>query len=228
MKLLKRIGLYGQRASGGGLGKFASQIAEDLSGKDQFEVCLLDATPDNSSGLDLVLYASRSGRMLQTAATLCEEQNIHLWVLSTGLEEELKKVKGNCEIKVIPNTSVDVINYKTGVVNFWASHKDWSIRITEYHQQSKADVSGTAIDIAQAIDLPVSQIISIRNDQVAESDFGISLSAVGGYAIHNIEFTSPEDDMKQGFEIRVIGRATYTRGLVMLINEKFKKYPKIA
>lgn len=211
------VGLYGRRSTTERLGHFASEIYDTLQAEPNITVYKLDFDP--APQLDAVVYASRSADMLRQAAELCATEDIPLFILSSDMDQEIKNLPEECNVTAIPNSSLEVQEYQKNIVEFHDAHPEYQVSITEYHQQSKADVSGTAIAIAKQINFDSSKITSVRDDLTTQKQFSIPDEFQQAYAIHRITFANPETNVSQTFEIKVYGRKTYTRGLIKILTD---------
>lgn len=216
MSKIISVGLYGNRANHDELGHFASEIFETLDYNKNFSVTKLDST--KAEHLDVVVYAARSPKKLQDATRLCAKLDIPLILLSSDMQKELDLLKPACRVQVVPNSSVEIQDYHKLVVEFYKKHPDWQATLTEYHQKSKTDTSGTALAIAKDIKVSPEKILSIRDDKLAKLHFEIPEQNLNSYAIHQVTFNNSSTDLSQTFEIKVFGRRTYTEGLIQLIN----------
>ncbi|MCA9308766.1 hypothetical protein KC973_00155 [Candidatus Saccharibacteria bacterium] len=207
------VGLYGARSGSSKLGRFASEIAAALRDSADFDVVLLDSE-DSPKHLDSVVYASRTSTKLKGAAQLCAAHDIPLYVLSSDMDDEVAQVKSTCNVIPIANSSLEVQEFLRDVTKFHQSHPDWTLTITEYHQESKQDVSGTALQLVHTLGLGENCITSIRNDNKAGELFKIPEEYKDGYAVHRVEFTSPDTHTSHQLQITVIGRKSYTYGLL--------------
>ena len=215
-KNLKVI-LFGERSQSSELGRFAHEIKQALDAAPGFQVALPGGGKEE--GADVALYVTRTDKQLKQAVSVCEEQVIPLFVLSTDVTKPLQALTPKCEVRFVPNSSIEVLDYMAKVSDFWSGHKNLPVRITEYHQASKAGISGTAVEIAKQIDFPEQEITSVRNDAIAKEKFDIPDDKLGGYAIHQIVFTNPSTNVPTMFEIKVYGRSTYVQGLLEILTD---------
>lgn len=211
-----RVGLYGQRVSKPTLGKLAAAIADGIRTDDKFVLSLLE-TDDEPTELDAIVYAKRNDDRLVEALTLADQLNATVYLLSTSMEESLAAIPHKISVHMLPNTSREVLEYIDNVIAFNQAHPSWSIDITEYHQQSKSDVSGTALSIAAQIGVESDAIRSVRNDAQATQLFDIAPAHLSGYAVHQITFTNPDTHTQRLFQIVVTGHQTYVDGLKQII-----------
>jgi dihydrodipicolinate reductase len=213
-----KIVLFGERKANYELGRFAKEIKQKLETIDSFEVIIPHQGMDDIKA-DICIYVSRSPRQLSQAVSICERNQAKLLVLSTDVEKELKLLNPMCKVEFIPNSSIEVQEYIVSIEKFWSTHKDWPVSVIEYHQSAKTSVSGTAIEIAKRINLPAKNIVSVRDDSLAQKKFNIPQEHLNGYAIHQVTFTDPEGNHPETFEMKVFGRASYVNGLIRMIKK---------
>lgn len=216
------IGLYGARESSKELGRFASELTDALREHDQCGVTLLD-TESAPETLDCIIYASRTRSKLVEAAEICRNLGVPLYVLSSDMEDEITAIELMCKVVRVANTSLEVQEFMRDVTNFYQAHRDWSLAITEYHQESKKDISGTALQLVRTLGLKEDCITSVRNNREAAELFAIPEMYLGGYAVHQVKFTSAKTHSYRLFEIIVLGRKTYVDGLLQLLQKDFQK-----
>lgn len=208
-----KIGLYGARSGGDGLGRLAGEIDQYFKTQESVSVTLLDSATSIPQ-LDCIVYACRTDRQLETAARIGQQQRIPLYVLSSDMDDAIDKASKTCRVIVLENSSVEVNNFINEVVEFHRDHLDWNIAITEYHQASKKDISNTAIKIVHLLEKPHSSITSIRDDTKVQQSFQIPSEHLSGYAIHRVTFNHPENHVNRAFEIAIYGRKSYAEGLL--------------
>ncbi len=218
-----KVGLFGARSGGSGLGRFASEIKDALDSDSSFEV-ILPTSETTLERFDVAVYVNRSDSQLEQAISTCGAGAVPLLILSTGLGDAVEDLQPKCEVVFVPNSSSEVRKYMADVVDFSVSHPDWQVSITEYHQPSKSDVSGTALEIARQIGSEYSRIISIRDDARVMQEFNLRGDELASYAIHQITFTDPRGGAPRLFEMKVVGRGTYVSGLLKMLknNESHK------
>lgn len=100
------------------------------------------------------------------------------------------------------------------------------IQITESHQSTKRDVSGTALAFMKQLEAHggrlVKEIESIRDPQVQLS-LGVPEEYLGGHAYHWVRILSPDGEDIMNFETKVHGRQSYVEGTLMAIRFLAKK-----
>lgn len=211
-----KVGLYGQRSNQPALGKFASAIAEGLEADNRFQLFLSESdTPPDA--LDAIVYARRTDDKLAEALRLADRLDASVYLLATNMQDSLAKIPHQAPVHIIPNTSQEVTDYIESVAAFHQAHSSWSAHITEYHQSSKQDISGTALAIAEQIGVQPHEIQTIRDDAEATKLFGVPPQHQSSYAVHQITFTNPETKTTQLFQIVVTGHQTYVAGLIKLL-----------
>ncbi len=154
-----------------------------------------------------------SGRQLHYLIDVCEELHSPIIQGSTQLSEPLPD---NRKVTIInaPNLSLPIIRFLAAFPAFAKEIKPgMKLRITESHQRKKKDTSGTARAVARALNIPESDITSIRNPDI-QALLGVPPEHLDGHAHHTFTFSG------QGSEIvvstRIHGRATYAEGALTL------------
>ena len=82
--------------------------------------------------------------------------------MSTSLEDVLPS-KSDYQIILALNTCLRVLLFLQMVEDLASHLKGWSPRVVEHHQQSKKDISGTAQKLAEILQVPVKDIVSVRD-----------------------------------------------------------------
>ncbi|KAI5075708.1 hypothetical protein GOP47_0009784 [Adiantum capillus-veneris] len=95
----------------------------------------------------------------------------------------------------------------------------YKLKVTESHQSSKVDTSGTARAIVASFNkLGVSfedkEIEMVRNPQEQISKMGVPEEHLKGHAFHTYSLTSPDGMVSFKFEHNVCGRSIYAQGTV--------------
>jgi len=156
-----------------------------------------------------------SGSELPLALDWATEFDIPLIQGSTSLEEPIETLLlGNEGATVVeaPNLSIPIVKFMKSFPDFAGyMGEDMDTHIVESHQAGKTDVSGTARAIAETIDLPVDEIVSVR-DTATQLALGVPSEHASGHAYHFLTLTG------QGVEIqttvKVHGRETYALGAI--------------
>ena len=154
-----------------------------------------------------------SGRQLLELVDLCEKIGIPLIQGSTKLTEPVPSNRNVAIINAL-NLSIPMIRFTASFPTFAkAIAVGMKKRIVESHQRKKPDKSGTARAVAKTLDIPESDIKSVRDPDI-QLALGVPEEHLDGHAFHDFIFTG------QGVEIRVstkiLGRKTYAEGALTL------------
>jgi 4-hydroxy-tetrahydrodipicolinate reductase len=101
--------------------------------------------------------------------------------------------------------------------SFPGSFDGYTMALTESHQSTKADTSGTAKDMVKSFtalgpEFGVDDIQKIR-EQVAQREFGVPEGHLDGHAFHTYTLTSSDKTVEFQFKHNVCGRLTYAEGV---------------
>jgi 4-hydroxy-tetrahydrodipicolinate reductase len=140
-----------------------------------------------------------------------------------GDREHLRKVTedaGNYAI-IAANMCKQIVafqaTFESMANSFPGAFSGYKMDLTESHQSTKADTSGTAKDMVQhfnglGLDFHVDDITKIRTAD-AQADFGVPSSALRGHAFHTYTLTSEDGSVEFQFKHNVAGRRTYAEGV---------------
>jgi len=95
----------------------------------------------------------------------------------------------------------------------------YKMDITESHQSTKADTSGTAKDLVTSFNNLGVQPFSVDDIQMLrkpdeQDKFGVPVEHRNGHAWHTYTLTSPDGSVQFQFKHNVCGRRTYAEGVV--------------
>eukprot|EP00210_Caulerpa_lentillifera_P009096 g8677.t1 len=105
----------------------------------------------------------------------------------------------------------------------------YTLTVTESHQASKVDTSGTAraiIDSFEALGAPLKSEISMVRDPKMSLKMGVPEEALSGHAYHTYHLSSPDESVNFEFQHNVAGRAIYAEGTVdavLFLSQKIKE-----
>lgn len=156
---------------------------------------------------------------------------------SGGDRTRLADVVRNSEISAVIATNMDpqIVGRQIEIDDIAVANpglfEGATVRITEIHQPSKKDVSGTAIAFRTQYEshgaLPSGEIESIRDDpdspRVQEIFGNVDLDQQKGYAYHHVVVTDSDGNTIHDFETRVIGREVYVVGTLMAVSFLVRK-----
>lgn len=139
-----------------------------------------------------------------------------------GDREQLEKdVKGHFCV-IAPNMGKQIVAMQAALedlaVKFPGSFEGYKLQVTESHQKTKADTSGTAKAVIASIqklaaddNFTNDDITMLRDDQ-ASLDFGVPADAMKGHAFHTYTLTSPDGSVQFQLQHNVAGRTIYAEG----------------
>lgn len=101
------------------------------------------------------------------------------------------------------------------------SFAGYSLSVTESHQKTKADTSGTAKDVVKSLnklvggDQPFEEasIKKLRTDEDSKQ-FGVPEQYLGGHAYHTYHLESPDKNLVFEFKHNINARGPYGDGVV--------------
>eukprot|EP00927_Polykrikos_kofoidii_P074998 TRINITY_DN71051_c0_g1_i1.p1 TRINITY_DN71051_c0_g1~~TRINITY_DN71051_c0_g1_i1.p1 ORF type:complete len:301 (-),score=70.24 TRINITY_DN71051_c0_g1_i1:149-1051(-) len=123
---------------------------------------------------------------------------------------------------IAPNMSKQIVALQATMArmaqDFPGAFSGYSLAITESHQKTKADTSGTAKAMVASfeklgLDFKVDQIAKIREED-KQMAFGVPQSALSGHAFHTYALTSGDGSVGFEFKHNVCGRRTYAEGVM--------------
>jgi len=101
--------------------------------------------------------------------------------------------------------------------DFPGAFSGYSLEVTESHQKTKADTSGTAKALVKSfqgmgVDYSLDQIKMLRDD-ASQTAFGVPEEYSNGHAFHTYTLTSGDGSVQFEFKHNVCGRRTYGEGV---------------
>jgi len=102
--------------------------------------------------------------------------------------------------------------------NFPGSFDGYELSVTESHQKTKADTSGTAKAVVKSLsvltgkEFPEDSIKKVRGDEESKA-FGVPEQYIGGHAHHTYHLESADKTVVFVFKHNVNGRSTYAEGV---------------
>lgn len=140
-----------------------------------------------------------------------------------GNRQEMEHMVRNSKISAViaPNMAISVVEIQDELDRLFQTSPDcfdgWHMTISESHQASKRDVSGTAIAFRSQLEklgaVMEEEIESVRSPE-RQRELGIR--NVDGHAYHWIVLTSPGGDTKE-YRTQIEGRQSYVEGTLMAI-----------
>jgi len=123
---------------------------------------------------------------------------------------------------IAPNTAKQIVAFQATLEkmgkDFPGAFSGYSLDITESHQKTKADTSGTAKAMVSSfqkmgLDFKVDQIKMVRGDEESKV-FGVPEEHLNGHAFHTYSLKSPDGTVAFQFQHNVQGRRCYAEGVV--------------
>lgn len=125
---------------------------------------------------------------------------------------------------IAPNMGKQIVALQTMLEkmaqNFPTVFQKYQLQVTESHQQTKADTSGTAKEIIQSFVKMGAQfdyntdLRMIRNPVEQQQELKIPPEYLSGHAFHTYRLTSPDKSVEIAFQHNVFGRNIYAQGTV--------------
>jgi len=193
-----------------GAGKLAKAVLAGLSEKAEAEV--VDWAERDVSCPAVVLHAG-SGRQWEEAVRFCGTSGSTLFELSTG--SVASSLEPSFPLVVCPNVAILLVKFLHLMELAKGRFQEYSISIEESHQASKTSVPGTAVEIARALGVPTSAIVSHRDPDFQAGSLGIPAEHLGRHAYHRIRIH--DGDAELVFETRILGHEPYARGVASLV-----------
>lgn len=214
--------LFGDRTDpADGLGRLAATLVSEIPGLKPVSK-LDEITPEVSA----LVHCRRDPELLPGLIDHCQNTGTPLLNLSTGFEVDLPE---NLQFLYLecPNISLEVLAFMQRVqVACESMQSPFFLHITEHHQASKKDRSGTAqAMIDRAALRPNSQnqagyyrcaVRSVRNlEETRAAGFAVLPEHENGYAIHVARLLAQDQETERQTlpPLEIYGRKTYAEGL---------------
>lgn len=172
---------------------------------------VVDCTHPDSVNDNIQLYASVGCSAV--VATTCVDAD-----LAKRVVEESPGVY----LLVAPNTNKQVAavqaTFERMAADFPGAFSGYTLQITESHQKTKADTSGTAVAMVGSfrqlgLDFKAEDIEKLR-DEESQLRFGVPKAVLDGHAFHTYTIRSADGDMEIQLKHNASGRRTYGDGFV--------------
>lgn len=163
-------------------------------------------------------------RSVNTNAELYCQCKIPFVMGTTGGDRELlTKIVENSNISAViaPNMAKQIVAFQAimeyAAKNFPGVFKGYFLEISESHQASKADTSGTAkamVEYFNKLGIPFSesQIFKIRDPEIQQKTLKVPEKYLDGHAWHTYTLQSADETVFFRFAHNVDGRAVYAEG----------------
>lgn len=131
-------------------------------------------------------------------------------------------VKSKNHAVIAPNMCKQIVAFQAMFKymedTFPGAFTGYDLTVTESHQKSKADTSGTAKAVVKSlatlngVEFPEEKIAKIRTDEESQK-FGVPAEHLTGHAHHTYRLTSGDKTVEFVFQHNVNGRSTYAEGV---------------
>lgn len=122
---------------------------------------------------------------------------------------------------IAPNMAKQIVAMQSALEDLASRYPSafggYKLEVTESHQKTKADTSGTAKAVINSLktlsndDFTYEDINMIRDDKEAVA-FGVPKDAIKGHAFHTYTLTSPDGSVQFQLKHNVAGRSVYAEG----------------
>jgi len=158
-------------------------------------------------------------------AVFYAENNLPFVMGTTGgdrdqLMEDMVSRKASAVIA--PNMGKQIVAMQAGLedlaTKFPSAFAGYKLEVTESHQKTKADTSGTAKAVIGSLkqlsddDFDLEEDIKMLRDDDSTLAFGVSEEALNGHAFHTYTLTSADGSVQFELKHNVEGRTVYAEG----------------
>jgi 4-hydroxy-tetrahydrodipicolinate reductase len=154
---------------------------------------------------------------------------------TTGGDREklIADVQAGAHFAVIaPNMGKQIVAMQAALedlaTKYPSAFAGYKLEVTESHQKTKADTSGTAKAVIDSLkkltddDFKEDEIDMIRNDEESMK-FGVPEEGLRGHAFHTYTLTSPDGSVNFQLQHNVVGRTVYAEGTADAVKFLAKK-----
>lgn len=123
---------------------------------------------------------------------------------------------------IAPNMGKQIVAMQAGLedlaTKFPSAFAGYKLEVTESHQKTKADTSGTAKAVIGSLmelsddDFDMEKDIEMLRDDASSLEFGVSEDALKGHAFHTYTLTSADGSVQFELKHNVEGRTVYAEG----------------
>jgi len=123
---------------------------------------------------------------------------------------------------IAPNMGKQIVAMQAGLEDlaekFPSAFAGYKLEVTESHQKTKADTSGTAKAVIASLkklsddSFDLEEDIEMLRDDESSLAFGVSEEALKGHAFHTYTLTSPDGSVQFELKHNVEGRTVYAEG----------------
>jgi dihydrodipicolinate reductase len=195
-----------------GSGKLAQELLTTLSSERVSEL-IPWGDKGHTNGKSIVVHAG-SGRELKDVIEFCEKTNSPLVELATGSEMETAQL--TFPAVLCANTNILMLRFMSMLAKSGHLFRGYPITLTESHQAEKTSVPGTAVSIAQSLEMDVSEIRSVRSPELQKEVLHIPDEHLNRHAYHRIVIE--DTGCSLAMETRVYGATAYADGVCRIIS----------
>jgi 4-hydroxy-tetrahydrodipicolinate reductase len=169
------------------------------------------------------------------------KNNLPFVMGTTGGDREklMADMEGAKHFAVIaPNMGKQIVAMQSALEDlaerYPSAFSGYKLKMTESHQKTKADTSGTAKAVIDSIkklsddDFEYDDVQMIRDDDESVA-FGVPPEAINGHAFHTYTLTSPDGSVEFELKHNVAGRSVYAEGTadaIKFLARKVKSEPE--
>jgi len=150
-----------------GNGKLSKSLTKGLAIR--YSIAKWDDYDKSLNAKNIVIHTG-SGRQLNECVGYCNRTNSILLELSTGTS--INNYDIQCPVIVCPNTTIPILKLMYIINKYGKMFRKYKIKITESHQKNKNTIAGTAVDIARSLEVPITEIKSLRDIDVQKNSDG--------------------------------------------------------
>ncbi|MDO8266110.1 MAG: dihydrodipicolinate reductase C-terminal domain-containing protein [Candidatus Saccharibacteria bacterium] len=177
------------------------------------------------NNVDCYVYTRSNSDRLPEAVSRSNDNDVPLVIVATGLELDALDELQTLGI-IAPNTSMTVLNALRACLGY--SNPDLSsVEIEDHHQETKRDVSGTALLLAQRLQLVHNnlgvEIKKFRDRNLSRSRFE-EVPVAGHFAGHIVRFLGSNGDLLNEERMFVLGRREYSFGALSVAQYASEAY----
>lgn len=169
--------------------------------------------------VDFTLPAAVNGN----AEFYCRHQLPFIMGTTGGDREKLARTVLDSSVCAViaPNMAKQIVGFQAmmeyAASTFPGLFSGYTLEITESHQSTKVDTSGTAkamVSCFNRLGIPFSEndIIKVRDPEIQKTAWGIPEAHINGHAWHTYTLTSPDGTARFQFSHNINGRDIYAWG----------------
>jgi 4-hydroxy-tetrahydrodipicolinate reductase len=177
---------------------------------------------DDSKQKSILVHVG-SGRQLNDVIKYSQKTNTPLIQASTGINylESLPKRLRFILVEA-PNLSIPIIKLLYALKQCGNLFSHYEVTIAESHQSRKTSLPATAKELAEALNMPVGKIKSVRDLQTQRIEYHVPEEYLDAHAIHIVNIN--EGSCKITIKTEALGYDSYLYGIVSIARamEKLK------